>query len=158
MVKSMSEAPPFEINTMLPNSLIAATAACLLMAGCATNGSRAGEPIQIWRNEKGQDILAFFVRSTSGAPFNSKSIGEAVIIKNDQGFVYIQVPLTNSSPFRKTANIGWEWAKANGMVARSPLGNSLRAINIAGGATQLLRSVSSSPEPLVVTLTIHPSN
>jgi hypothetical protein len=143
---------------MFRHSLIVTLAACILTAGCSTTGSNSSQPIQIWKNEKGQDILAFYIRSTSGAPFNSKSIGEAVIIKDDQGFVSIQVPITNSAPFRKTANIGWEWARANGMVARSPLGNSLRAINIAAGDTQLIRSVSSSPEPRVVTLTIHPSN
>lgn len=141
---------------MLAHSMIAAIASCLLLAGCATTIPDSRQPLQIWKNEKGQDILAFFVRSTSGAPFNSKSLGEAVIDKNDQGFVSIQVPLTNNSPFRKTAKIGWEWTKADGMVVRSPLGNALREINITGGDSQLLRSVSSSPEPRIVTLTIHP--
>jgi hypothetical protein len=135
--------------------LLAATAACLLLAGCATTSN---EPLQIWRNEKGQDILALYVRSTSGAPFKADSVGVANITKDNQGFVSIQVPLTNKSPFRKTANVGWEWSKADGLVARSPLGNSLRAVNVTGGDTQLLRSVSSAPEPRVVTLTLYPPN
>jgi len=135
--------------------LLATTAACLLLAGCATSSN---EPLQIWRNEKGQDILALYIHSTSGAPFKADSVGVANITKDNQGFVSIQVPLTNKSPFRKTANVGWEWIKADGMVARSPLGNSLRAVNIAGGDTQLLRSVSSAPEPQVVTLTLYPPN
>lgn len=143
---------------MAPLKFIVSIAACLIVAGCATTGSKSSEPHQIWKNEKGEEILAFFVRSTSGSPFNSNSVGEASITKDDQGFVSIQVPVTNSAPFRKNANVGWEWVKANGMVTRSPLGNSLRAINIAGGDTQLVRSVSSSPHPRIVTLSLHPSN
>ena len=143
------------ISSMMPYPLLAATAVCLILAGCTTTSN---EPLQIWRNEKGQDILALYVRSTSGSPFKADCVGAANINKDDQGFVSIQVPLTNKSPFRKTANVGWEWSKADGMVARSPLGNSLRAVNIAGGDTQLLRSVSSAPEPRVVTLTLYPPN
>ena len=143
---------------MLSLYKIAAIAACLIMAGCASSSTKSDRPIQIWKNEKEQEILAFFIRSTSGSAFNTKSVGNAIISKDDQGFVSIQVPLTNNSRFRKTANIGWEWAKANGMVVRSPLGNSLRSVNIAGGDTQLLRSVSSTPDPRAVTLTIQPSN
>jgi hypothetical protein len=149
----MSAQPPF--NPMSHRTLLTALAAGILLSGCATTSN---EPRQIWRNDKGQDILALYVRSTSGSPFNADSVGEASISKDDQGFVSIQVPLTNNSPFRKTANVGWEWRRADGMVARSPLGNSLRAVNIAGRDTQLVRSVSSSPEPRVVTLTLHPPN
>jgi hypothetical protein len=137
--------------------LLYATAAGLLMAGCAT-APDPSQPFQVWKNEKGEDVLALYVRFTSGAPFNANSIGPAAISKDDQGFVSIQVPVTNNSPHRKTANIGWEWKKADGMVARSPLGSYLRAINIAGRDTQLVRSVSSAPEPRIVTLTIHPAN
>lgn len=141
---------------MTARQLLTATAACLLMAGCATTDP--SQPFQVWKDEKGQDVLALYVRFTSGAPLNAASVGPAAISKDDQGFVSIQVPLTNNSPMRKTANVGWEWKKADGMVARSPLGSTLRNINIAGRDTQLVRSVSSAPEPRIVTLTIHPAN
>jgi len=140
---------------MLFHQLICTTAACLFVTSCATTNN---EPIHIWKNQKGQDALAFYVRSTSGSQFKVQSVGEPNITKDNQGFVSIQVPLTNNLPFRKSANIGWEWQKSDGMVTRSPLGNSLRAVNVAGRDTQILHAVSSVPEPRVVTLIIHPPN
>ena len=86
--------------------------ACVAFSSCATSRN-SGHPFQVWQNEKGQEVLALDVRFTSGAPLNIKSIGESAISKDDQGFVSIQVPLTNNSPYRKTANVSWEWKKAD---------------------------------------------
>jgi hypothetical protein len=121
------------------------------------NFAQAAEPFQYWKSEKGAQVLAFFVNFASGAPFKAASIGEATITKDNQGFVTIQVPVSNSSRGRKTAKIRWEWKKANGMVARSPTGNALRMINIPGRDQHVIQSTSSVSNPSSVTLTFYPS-
>lgn len=102
-------------------------------------------------------MLSLFVHFAAGAPLKPSAIGEAVITKDSQGFVTMQVPLFNPSGGRKTAKIKWDWEKADGMLVRSPLANTLRLITIPGKDKTVIQSVSSTPNPYSVTLTIYPA-
>ena len=129
---------------------------CLLL-GVAQLHAQQETPFQTWQTDKGGHVLTLFVNFAAGAPLKAASIGEAVITKDNQGFVTMQVPLSNPSGGRKAAKIKWDWKKTNGMAVRSPLGNTLRLITIPGKDKTVIQSVSSTPNPQSVTLTIYPA-
>ena len=132
----------------------------IFLFGLACNLLAQPLEFQSWKSPKGETQLTLFINSVNGSPIknnlSNQAIGTAILSKNNQGFVTIQIPISNLSRFRKIFRVSWQWVNNNGMIAMNPSDSALSVINISGKGQEVLEATSSIANPKSVILTFYP--
>jgi hypothetical protein len=121
----------------------------ILVAGCASDKTN-----QATVSQPGLPPIHVKVATLPGAPVRPISPLSPSLRADSQGFLSIQIPVTNPSSSPKNFRYSWEWIGPDYVASSTPNQGTWRSAFLEGKDSQIIQSTSTVSNPAAVILRI----